>query len=82
VRGCAPVIATGNPDHGAFQTYTLVQASAVAKIPDTLDFKLAATLPAVVATAAITLFDVFGLPLPQLLTTIPLLPLTRPPTHL
>jgi hypothetical protein len=47
-----------------------------------LDFKQATTLPAVVATAAITLFDVFGLPLPQLLTTIPLLPLTRPPTHL
>ncbi|KAL2015718.1 hypothetical protein VTK56DRAFT_4914 [Thermocarpiscus australiensis] len=69
VLGCAPVIATGNPDHAAFQHYTLVQASAVAKLPATLDFKQAATLPASVATAAITLFDVFGLPLPQPTTT-------------
>jgi NADPH:quinone reductase-like Zn-dependent oxidoreductase len=80
VLGCAPVIATGNPEHGGFQTYTLVQASAVAKLPDTLDFKQAATLPASVATAAITLFDVFGLPLPQLdPSSIPSTTSTNPP---
>ncbi|KAK4234101.1 chaperonin 10-like protein [Achaetomium macrosporum] len=65
VLGLSPVAVTGNPDHAGFQTYTLVQASAVTKLPDTLDFKQAATLPASVGTAAITLFDVFGFPLPQ-----------------
>ncbi|KAK4122617.1 GroES-like protein [Parathielavia appendiculata] len=68
VLACAPVTATGNPDHAAFQTYTVVQASTVAKLPNALDFQHAATLPTSVVAATITLFDVFGLPLPSLPT--------------
>ncbi|KAL2145656.1 hypothetical protein VTI28DRAFT_6714 [Corynascus sepedonium] len=65
VLGSSPAIATNNLDHRAFQTYTLVQASAVTKLPDSISFKQAATLPAAISTAAVTLFHVFDLPLPQ-----------------
>ncbi|KAK3307772.1 uncharacterized protein B0T15DRAFT_508306 [Chaetomium strumarium] len=79
VLGLAPVTATGNPDHAAFQTYTLVQASAIAKLPDTLTFKQAATLPGAISTASVTLFDVLGLPLPQQQST-PTLSTTASPS--
>jgi NADPH:quinone reductase-like Zn-dependent oxidoreductase len=64
VLGAGPGVATGNLDHGAFQTYTLVQATSATKLPDTVDFKQGATLPTAIATATIALFDILGLPTP------------------
>ncbi|KAK4101426.1 GroES-like protein [Parathielavia hyrcaniae] len=69
VLACAPVTVTGNPDHAAFQTYTVMPTSTVAKIPDALDFTQAATLPTSVGAATIALFDIFDLPLPPLATS-------------
>ncbi|KAL1843518.1 hypothetical protein VTJ49DRAFT_1111 [Mycothermus thermophilus] len=65
VLASAPGILTGNSDHGAFQTYTTVMAAVATKIPDNITFSEAATLPVVVSTAAIVLFDVLGLPVPD-----------------
>ncbi|PVH93984.1 GroES-like protein [Periconia macrospinosa] len=55
---------TGNNDYTGFQTYSAVRSTSVAKIPDSMSFVEAATLPQGVATATLTLFDVLGLPLP------------------
>ncbi|KAK4032945.1 chaperonin 10-like protein [Parachaetomium inaequale] len=62
VIASADGMGTGNIDRAAFQTYTVVSASAAAKLPDTLTFNEGATLPTALGTAAIALFDVLGLP--------------------
>ncbi|KAK3395294.1 chaperonin 10-like protein [Podospora didyma] len=55
---------TGGNKYGAHQTFTLAQAFATAKIPASLSFAEAATVPTGVSTASMALFDVLGLPLP------------------
>ncbi|KAK4148787.1 chaperonin 10-like protein [Chaetomidium leptoderma] len=65
VLGSCDGIATGNPDHAAFQTYSVVSATSASKLPATLAFKDAATLATAVGTAAVALFDALGLPAPD-----------------
>jgi NADPH:quinone reductase-like Zn-dependent oxidoreductase len=65
VLGAGPGVATGNLDHAAFQTYTLVHATSATKLPDTVDFKQGATLPTAIATSTVALFDVLGFPTPD-----------------
>ncbi|TLD04073.1 hypothetical protein PgNI_11323 [Pyricularia grisea] len=55
---------TQNPNHGCFQTFTAVDVSSVTKIPDSMSFTGAATLPLAVDTAAQVFFDNLGLPYP------------------
>jgi NADPH:quinone reductase-like Zn-dependent oxidoreductase len=55
---------SGNPNHAAFQTYTVVSVAAATKLPDGMSFVQGATLPTTVGTAAITMVDVLGLHLP------------------
>lgn len=64
VLGSGDAMGTGNIDHAAFQTYTIVSASILAKLPNNIDYKQAATLPTALSTAAIALHDVLGLPEP------------------
>ncbi|KAK4235061.1 chaperonin 10-like protein [Achaetomium macrosporum] len=64
VLGSADGMMSGNPDHAAFQRYTIVSATSASKLPDTLSFPEAATLPTAFGTAVIALFHDLGLPLP------------------
>ncbi|CAI6331977.1 unnamed protein product [Periconia digitata] len=64
VLGYAFSFLTQNDDEAAFQTYTVVESHRVTKIPDSISFNAAATLPQGVGAAALTLFDVLALPLP------------------
>ncbi|KAI6281641.1 hypothetical protein MCOR07_007574 [Pyricularia oryzae] len=64
VLAAAPSITTNNADKSAFQTFTVVPASYATKIPDSLTFNQAATLPMAVNTASIAFFANLNLPLP------------------
>ena len=66
VVGFAAGLATHNLDHGAFQTYTIARVNATARIPDAMPFAAAVTLISGVSTAAMCLYDVLGVPLPNL----------------
>jgi NADPH-dependent curcumin reductase CurA len=61
---------SGNLDHAAFQAYTLLSSTAAAKIPGTVSYAQAATLPTATGTAAIALFHDLGLPLPSPSSTV------------
>jgi NADPH:quinone reductase-like Zn-dependent oxidoreductase len=66
VTGFGVNIRTSNPDDGALQTYTIVEAISAAKIPESLGFNEAATLPMAVATSGIAIFSFMGIELPSL----------------
>ncbi|KAH6635800.1 chaperonin 10-like protein [Chaetomium tenue] len=65
VLGSAAGMSTANPDHAAYQTYTLLLASAAAKLPAALPFRDAVAAVTSVSTATLALFDVLGLPAPE-----------------
>jgi NADPH:quinone reductase-like Zn-dependent oxidoreductase len=65
VLGSADAMSTANPDHAAFQTYTIVSTAVATKLPDAVGFAEGASLPTAVGTAAIALFDILGLPVPS-----------------
>jgi NADPH:quinone reductase-like Zn-dependent oxidoreductase len=66
VLAFAPSIRTSNPDQGGLQTYCIVDAISAAKIPDSVDFKDAATIPMALATAGIAIFSKMEIPRPPL----------------
>ncbi|KPM44071.1 hypothetical protein AK830_g2424 [Neonectria ditissima] len=57
---------SGNNDHGAFQEYTVANASATALLPKDISFQHGATLPTAVGTATMVLFDVLDFPRPPI----------------
>lgn len=59
---------TSDPQHGAFQLYSLCNSLLVQKIPSSLPFKDAAVLPLAISTAANSLYNkaTLGLPYPSL----------------
>lgn len=63
VLGSGDAMATANPDHAAFQTYTIVSAAVATKLPDAVGFAEGTSLPTAVGTATMALFDVLGLSL-------------------
>ena len=64
VTGFAAVIAEQNPDHGAFQEYTILKTCCAAKIPSSMSFEEGAILPMSVATAGIGIFINLEIPRP------------------
>jgi len=56
VTGFSAVIYNSNPDHGAFQTYTILRDIAASKIPPSMSFEEGSVFPMGFATAAIALF--------------------------
>ncbi|KAJ5469328.1 hypothetical protein N7539_008946 [Penicillium diatomitis] len=62
---------TNDPAQSAFQKYAIVNEDFVCRIPETVDFAHAATLPLAVMTAAAALYDSsqLGLKLPQLVSS-------------
>lgn len=64
VIGYAAVLYNSNPDHGSWQTYTLLKETNTTPLPANLSFEEGAALPMGFATAANTLFAHFGLPRP------------------
>jgi NADPH:quinone reductase-like Zn-dependent oxidoreductase len=65
VLGSADAMSTANPDHAAYQTYTIVSTAVATKLPDAVGFAEGASLPTAVGTAVIALFDILGLPVPS-----------------
>ncbi|KAK3295188.1 chaperonin 10-like protein [Chaetomium fimeti] len=65
VIGTASDMSTGNPDNAAYQTYTVLLASATAKLPDAVSFKDGAATVTAVSTGSLALFDVLDLPTPD-----------------
>ncbi|KAK1758154.1 zinc-binding alcohol dehydrogenase domain-containing protein cipB [Echria macrotheca] len=66
VIAIADGIHTGEITHTAFQNFTVARANCTAKIPDSLTSLSASTIITGVGTAAVALYDVLGLPLPDL----------------
>ena len=64
VTGFATVLSEGNPDHGAFQEYTIIKDSCAAKIPSSMSFEEGSILPMSVATAGVGIFINLGVPRP------------------
>lgn len=64
VAGFAGVIYNQNPDHGAWQTYTLLREVVTMPLPDALSFEEGATFPMAFATAAMAFFVNLKLPRP------------------
>ncbi|KAL8775569.1 MAG: hypothetical protein Q9209_000065 [Squamulea sp. 1 TL-2023] len=64
VTGFATVVSNNNPNHGAFQQYTLLNETAAAKIPDSMSFEQGAILPMAVATSGVGIFLDLGIPRP------------------
>ncbi|KAI7909686.1 hypothetical protein M0657_011733 [Pyricularia oryzae] len=65
VLAAAPGQTIQNNDQAAFQTFTVVPVAFVTKIPDSLSFNEAATLPVATNTASISFFDNLDLPFPS-----------------
>ncbi|KAL8783819.1 MAG: hypothetical protein Q9213_004365 [Squamulea squamosa] len=65
VTGFATVISNNDPNHGAFQQYTLLNETATAKIPDSISFEQGAILPMAVATSGVGIFLNLGIPRPS-----------------
>ncbi|KAL8738585.1 MAG: hypothetical protein Q9181_000636 [Wetmoreana brouardii] len=65
VFGFAAVICNSNIDHGAFQTYTILNDFATAPLPPTLSFEEGSMLPMAAATAALGLVVNLGIPRPR-----------------
>ena len=64
VCGFADVLLSKNPEHGAFQQYTILKEWAGAKLPDHISFEGGAVLPMSIATAATGMFLAMDLPRP------------------
>lgn len=64
VTGFAAVLYNQKPDHGAWQTYTVLREIATVKIPDSISFEDGATIPMAFATSAIALYGNLELPRP------------------
>ncbi|KAF7552710.1 hypothetical protein G7Z17_g4123 [Cylindrodendrum hubeiense] len=62
VLAVAHSFCSGNNDHGAFQEYTVVKATATVALPREMSFQQGATLPTAAGTATMALFDVLDLP--------------------
>jgi NADPH:quinone reductase-like Zn-dependent oxidoreductase len=65
VTGFAAFIYSRNPDHGAWQTYTVLREIATTKIPDSMSFEEGTTFPMAFATSAIALYGNLNLPRPE-----------------
>ncbi|KAJ9134324.1 Zinc-binding alcohol dehydrogenase domain-containing protein cipB [Pleurostoma richardsiae] len=74
VLGFADAFISGDNNRGAYQTYTAARAISTAKLPDAISFQQGATLPTAMGTAAMALFDSFGLPRPTRATAASALP--------
>ncbi|EEA28458.1 hypothetical protein TMatcc_003212 [Talaromyces marneffei ATCC 18224] len=66
VTGFALVIANNKPEHGAWQTYTLLQESATIRIPEFVSYEDGATFPMAFATVAVAYFERLGIARPVL----------------
>lgn len=66
VVGCADGTGSGKNTNAAYQTYTVTRTASTAKIPDATTFLTASTAIVSISTAAIALYDVFGLPYPEI----------------
>lgn len=64
VTGFARVLSSKNPDHGAFQQYTILQESASTKLPEFMSFEEGSILPMSIATAGAGLFLALDIPRP------------------
>lgn len=64
VTGFARVLASKNPEHGAFQQYTVVQECASTKLPDSMSFEEGSILPMSIATAGVGIFLSLDIPRP------------------
>ncbi|KAI4190209.1 MAG: hypothetical protein L6R41_000955 [Letrouitia leprolyta] len=56
VTGYAASIANGDPNHGAFQLYSLLNENVTTKLPDDITFEEGAILPMAIATAGVAIF--------------------------
>ncbi|CZR66811.1 related to NADPH:quinone reductase and related Zn-dependent oxidoreductases [Phialocephala subalpina] len=65
VTGFGGVIGTDNPDHGSWQTYTVLRDIATTKIPDFMSFEQGSVFPMAMATSAMALFTNLRIPLPK-----------------
>lgn len=63
VAGYAASIANGDPNHGAFQQYSLLNENVTVKLPDDITFEEGAILPMAIATAGVAIF--LNLAIPQ-----------------
>lgn len=64
VAGFAGVIYNSDLNHGAWQTYTVLKENATTKIPDDMTYEEGCVFPMGMATAAIALFAILGIPRP------------------
>lgn len=64
VTGFAAVISEQNPDHGAFQEYTILKTCCAANIPSSMSFEEGAILPMSIATAGVGIFIILEVPRP------------------
>lgn len=64
VAGFALVIANNKPEHGAWQTYTLLQENATIRIPQFVSYEEGATFPMAFATVAVAYFERLGIARP------------------
>ena len=62
VIGFSAVIYNDNADHGAWQTYTLLREVGASKLPASMTFEQGSVFPMAMATAAIALFVILGIP--------------------
>ena len=56
VAGLADILSSKNPDHGAFQQYSIIRDSALAKLPESVSFEEGSILPMAVATSGVGIF--------------------------
>ncbi|KAL4744959.1 chaperonin 10-like protein [Aspergillus terricola var. indicus] len=64
VAGFALMIYNKKPEHGAWQTYTLLEESATMRIPEFVSFEEGATFPMAFATVAVAYFERLGIARP------------------
>ncbi|KAL8797856.1 MAG: hypothetical protein Q9195_000208 [Heterodermia aff. obscurata] len=62
VIGFSAVVYNDNADHGAWQTYTLLREVGASKLPASMTFEQGSIFPMAMATAAIALFVILGIP--------------------
>lgn len=64
VTGFAGVIYNSNPDHGAWQQYTVLRELATTKIPERMSFEEGSVFPMAGATTAVAFFECLDIPIP------------------
>lgn len=64
VAGFALVIYNKKPEHGAWQTYTILQEGATIRIPEFVSYEDGATFPMAFATVAVAYFERLGIARP------------------